>query len=235
MVILANRIREFPLPFFYVRIIKMKLLFIIFWVLLGALMFFTAVRRRISKGWVVLALVTWGMVLVTFMYFFYAQKDTYNFLFLDDDDFVNADPEIYCGDNPVLPEGYDTMGTRYRCLKKGIGAGMMLPDERRDEFLARPRPPPGPRIYCGNEAVLPAGYARFGLKSECLRKGVGTGLAMSTEKREELQARDLRPPGKLEILSLAKRLRITTDDKTRAETVSAIADYMEGLANDMER
>ena len=169
-----------------------------------------------------------------FYYFFYKKsQENFAFLFLDDDDYVAADPEIYCGDQPALPDSYDEMGTRHRCLRKGVGAGMMMPDYRRAEFLARPRPPPtGPRLYCGNNAVLPPGYTRFGLKSECLKKGVGIGLAMDPARRAVAQARPLRPPGKRELMQMAERLRITTNDKTRVETMDAIAERMAEMADD---
>uniref|UniRef100_A0A6C0KTY2 Uncharacterized protein n=1 Tax=viral metagenome TaxID=1070528 RepID=A0A6C0KTY2_9ZZZZ len=164
-------------------------------------------------------------------YLYYAStiKENFQFFFRDDDENVAHRPEIYCGDAAALPTSYDVMGTRYRCLQKGVGTGMMLPNYRRDEFLARPRPPPGERIYCGNAAALPAGYARFGLKSQCLKKGVGIGLAMTPAKRAAAQARARRPPGKKELMDLAERFGVTTGDKTRNETLEAIADKLERM------
>lgn len=32
-------------------------------------------------------------------------------------------PEIFCGNGDVVPPGYDLLGTRYECLRKGFGAG----------------------------------------------------------------------------------------------------------------
>lgn len=32
------------------------------------------------------------------------------------------------------------------------------------------------RLYCGDKAVLPAGYTGFGSRFRCLQKGVGVGL-----------------------------------------------------------
>lgn len=31
-------------------------------------------------------------------------------------------PKIYCGMQPVLPDGYDRHGLNYECLRKGYGA-----------------------------------------------------------------------------------------------------------------
>lgn len=32
--------------------------------------------------------------------------------------------KIFCGNGDIIPPGYDQLGTRYECLKKGFGAGM---------------------------------------------------------------------------------------------------------------
>jgi hypothetical protein len=32
--------------------------------------------------------------------------------------------KIFCGNGNIIPPGYDQLGTRYECLKKGFGAGM---------------------------------------------------------------------------------------------------------------
>lgn len=165
-----------------------------------------------------------------YIYYTIQIKEGFQFFFRDDDENIIDRPEIYCGDRAALPDDYDVMGTRYRCLQKGVGVGMMLPNSRRDEFLARPRPPTGGgRLYCGNAAVLPAGYTRFGLKSQCLKKGVGIGLAMPLAKRATAQARAKRMPGKKELMDLANRFGVTTGDKTRNETLEAIAEKLERM------
>lgn len=91
--------------------------------------------------------------------------------------------KIYCGSKQNLPETYDTRGTRYECLRKGIGVGMHLPPDR--------RAPTGPRSpirkYCGNKEQLPEGYHDFATPYECLRKGVGVGL----HKRPHEEKRDV--------------------------------------------
>jgi hypothetical protein len=78
---------------------------------------------------------------------------------------------IYCGTNEVLPDGYDEFGTRYRCLRKGVGVGLHL--------VGRPRPigdPNRPKLYCGTREELPEEYEGFATPYQCLRKGVGVGL-----------------------------------------------------------
>lgn len=32
-------------------------------------------------------------------------------------------PRIFCGNGRAVPAGYDALGTRYACLRKGFGAG----------------------------------------------------------------------------------------------------------------
>lgn len=197
-------------------------------ILLMVFLFFVFIYS-IVKGNFYLTFLTL-LVCVLYLYFrpyFFSEKFT--LFFRDDDENVAHSPEMYCGDNVALPEDYDVMGTRYRCLQKGVGTGMMLPNSRRDEFLARPRPPTTERLYCGNNEALPAGYTRFGRKSECLKKGVGIGLAMPPAKRAVAQARPRRMPGKKELTDLARRFGVTTGDKTRNETLEAIADKLERM------
>lgn len=46
---------------------------------------------------------------------------------------------MYCGDKQVLPQGYSSFGSRYNCLRKGVGVGMSISrgqhNERRQDFL----------------------------------------------------------------------------------------------------
>ena len=149
-------------------------------------------------------------------------KEDFEFHFLDDDDNIRDRPEVYCGDNRVIPEEYDVFGTRYRCLKKGIGLGMTLSDHQRTEFIRRATGRPRDGVYCGNQAALPAGYVRTGRRLECFKKGVGVGLGMNQVNRRRMQARPPRDLGKKEIMDLAKRFRITTNDKTREQALRAI-------------
>jgi hypothetical protein len=91
--------------------------------------------------------------------------------------YVNKDgkvgKQIYCGNNalyPALVSGESKLGTRYGCLKKGVGIGMRLPAE---SFPYEPIDKT--KKYCGNKNVLPLGYDRFGNLPECVVVGVGIG------------------------------------------------------------
>lgn len=93
---------------------------------------------------------------------------------------------MYCGNNALNPQvtsGQVALGTRYSCMRKGIGRGMNLPYD--PNYLAPYTPIDNTKIYCGNDLLLPDGYDRFGSLPECLQKGVGIG------KRE----RALKGPG----------------------------------------
>ena len=165
------------------------------------------------------------------LYYFYTRKEDdrkenyTEFNFLHDAANIAAHPEIYCGTDLILPEDYDVYGTRNRCLKKGVGIGMGMSDADVAAALARPPPAvPGPRLFCGNGAVLPAGYDALGTTYACLRKGVGTGIRLPLAQRRAFQQRDVRPMGKKEIITLAKRLGITTHNRTRAATLQRIRD-----------
>ena len=47
----------------------------------------------------------------------------------------------YCGDSEVLPDGYDRFGSRYECLRTGIGVGLyVIPEQRQRKALAQRRP-----------------------------------------------------------------------------------------------
>ena len=91
--------------------------------------------------------------------------------------------DIYCGNNSQdtgLVTGTKVLGTRYRCLQKGIGKGLNMPYD--DKYLGAYAPIDNTRIYCGNLTVLPAGYDRFGTITECLQKGIGVGKKLKAER-----------------------------------------------------
>jgi hypothetical protein len=58
--------------------------------------------------------------------------------------FVNQPqrPKLYCGNQNVAPPGYARLGTRYECLRKGFGAGLLAPDETRQKFADKVRQGP---------------------------------------------------------------------------------------------
>lgn len=87
--------------------------------------------------------------------------------------------KTYCGNNIVIPPGYDVRGDRFQCMKKGFGS-CMATGQQGSKVGERQAPgvvnPQRPKLYCGNDMMLPAGYARFGNNAECLRKGFGACL-----------------------------------------------------------
>lgn len=90
---------------------------------------------------------------------------------------------IYCGNNnshPPLQMGELQIGTRYRCLRKGIGRGFYLPYD--PKYTSDYDPIDTRKIYCGDKDNLPEGYDRLGSLHACLQKGVGIGKRKRAEK-----------------------------------------------------
>jgi hypothetical protein len=92
---------------------------------------------------------------------------------------------IYCGNNRLnekLVNGEQEIGTRYGCLRKGIGKGLNLPvDLGYQEY----EPIDDTRIYCGNKDELPRNYDYFGTLPMCLQKGVGLGKHLRAIRHNE--------------------------------------------------
>ena len=44
---------------------------------------------------------------------------------------IIVDRRGYCGTNALLPDGYTHFGTGYECLRKGVGVGKMIAENRR--------------------------------------------------------------------------------------------------------
>lgn len=83
---------------------------------------------------------------------------------------------IYCGNNLAdlrLRNGEYTLGTRYNCLKKGIGRGLRLPID--PSYSGEYEKIDTRKIYCGNNENLPADYDYMGNLPQCLQIGVGIG------------------------------------------------------------
>jgi len=38
--------------------------------------------------------------------------------------------KLYCGDKPLLPQGYSDFGSRRICLRKGVGVGLAISRQR---------------------------------------------------------------------------------------------------------
>jgi len=99
-------------------------------------------------------------------------------------------PVIYCGNNRLdrsIVSGSAMVGTRYKCLKKGFGAGFYSPVDLK--FLEPYSPFEQRRIYCGDKNVLPRGYTDFGSISACFRKGYGSGKRKKATESVDAGAR----------------------------------------------
>jgi len=199
-------------------------------VLVSLLLLLLFLYGLFKKYKILMYLSGFGILLIIFwvMYNHFFKKDVLNFLFTNDAENVLNKPEMYCGDNADFDhEIYDVMGTRNKCLKKGVGIGMTLPDSQRDEFMAKEYVPnPDVKLYCGDKEDLPAGYSGFATKTQCLRKGVGIGLIMPQEKRRSMQERPVRELGKREIIDLARRLKINVNDMSRERAIITIMNEM---------
>ena len=82
---------------------------------------------------------------------------------------------IYCGNNalePKLISGELNLGTKYKCLQKGIMKGRGLPKYEHNYQKIDNR-----KIYCGKSNILPQGYDYLGNLPMCLNKGIGIGKA----------------------------------------------------------
>ena len=154
------------------------------------------------------------------------RQENFQLKFIDDQANIYARPEIYCGDGDNLPSDYDRMGSRGICLKKGIGLGMSMSSASRQAFLNKPPKQVNQKLYCGDNE-LPDGYVGFDTLPNCLRRGVGVGLAMPEVKRRAFQSKPTRPLGKKEIMDLARRLGIRdAADMTRADALRTIAGHI---------
>ena len=93
---------------------------------------------------------------------------------------------LYCGNNrnhSGLVNGTHVLGTRYSCLKRGIGKGMNMPLD--NEFKREYDPIDETKIYCGDQKTLPQGYDRLGKLGECFAKGIGVGKSLKARRDEE--------------------------------------------------
>lgn len=53
---------------------------------------------------------------------------------------MSPNPEkIYCGNDLILPDTHNRYGSNKECLRKGVGVGIFMPDNKRDKSLARMR------------------------------------------------------------------------------------------------
>ena len=95
---------------------------------------------------------------------------------------------MYCGNNARdtgLQNGSKVLGTRYQCLKKGIGRGLHEPIF---EYNQDYEPIEQTKLFCGNGNALPRDKDRFGTRDECLRKGFAVGQKQKYEREGIQQA-----------------------------------------------
>ena len=92
---------------------------------------------------------------------------------------------IYCGNNRLdesLLNGSSVIGTRYSCLRKGIGTGLNMKYD--SKYNSDYEPIYDTKIYCGDKENLPDNYDSFGNLAQCLQKGVAIGKKQKAMKGE---------------------------------------------------
>jgi hypothetical protein len=90
---------------------------------------------------------------------------------------------IYCGNNKLdetLLNGSSIIGTRYKCLRKGIGTGLNMKYD--NKYNSEYEPIYDTKIYCGDKETLPENYDSFGNLPQCLQKGVAIGKKQKAMK-----------------------------------------------------
>jgi len=92
--------------------------------------------------------------------------------------------EIYCGNNAKsvdILNGSKVIGTRYACLKKGIGKGLHSSVD--NNYIGEYEPIDTRKIYCGTTENLPDGYDLMGSLPQCLQKGIGIGKKQKADQQ----------------------------------------------------
>jgi hypothetical protein len=95
--------------------------------------------------------------------------------------------ELYCGNNARddgLRDGSKILGTRYQCLRKGIGRGL---NEPIFSYSQEYEPIEQIKVFCGNGNILPRDKDRFGTRDECLRKGFAVGQKQKCTRDGDIQ------------------------------------------------
>lgn len=93
----------------------------------------------------------------------------------------------FCGNENYLPNGYKKFGTNYECLKKGIGTGIIVTENKikngdtsiRNKVLKKSKKG---KKYCGTQSITPDGYRKKGDRYTCLKKGYGLGMMLTKQK-----------------------------------------------------
>jgi len=95
---------------------------------------------------------------------------------------------IYCGNNLLhenLVNGTSVLGTRYSCMRKGIGRALFEPAD--SAYLNNYQPIDNRKIYCGNNQELPVNYDYMGNLPMCLQKGIGIGKRLKAQRGDTSQ------------------------------------------------
>jgi hypothetical protein len=101
--------------------------------------------------------------------------------------------KIYCGDDDILPENYDKMGTRFKCLQKGFGTGLILERKAKQDGKTKAikrTPKKSPKLYCGDKHILPDGYDIKGTRYQCLKRGIGVGIYNESRRDSKNELKD---------------------------------------------
>ena len=91
----------------------------------------------------------------------------------------------YCGTDNVLPKGYTEFGTNYDCLRKGVGAGIAVTEDKiqkTGQIRIKQVKPKKKKKYCGKKQTLPQNFDKKGNRYDCLKKGFGIGIMVTNQK-----------------------------------------------------
>ena len=95
---------------------------------------------------------------------------------------------IYCGNNLYeLNKNNIKLGTRYECLKKGIGKGLSLPVD--PKYKGKYKSIIENKIYCGDKLRSPDKSKKLGTPSSCLQHGIGIGKKLKAKRESEKKSK----------------------------------------------
>ena len=93
---------------------------------------------------------------------------------------------IYCGNNLLnseLVSGIKKLGTRYKCMQKGIGYGLYC--KNKEKYNQNYEPIDKRKFYCGNKEILPTEYSDFGNLNQCFYKGFVLGQKIKNKEQDD--------------------------------------------------
>ena len=143
---------------------------------------------------------------------------------------------IYCGNNKLersLINKSRRLGTRYKCLQKGIGLGKNQPVDLSYTHIYEPID--RTKVYCGTRKSLPRGYNRMGNLPECLRRGVGIGKKIKADslgkKRRSPSKKKKRSRSKKKKRSRSKKKKRSPPKKSRKKSAFLSSPTVENPLN----